>query len=49
MSNNRSQSSELYTTLLNVGLLNISLGFFFTGLQTRVPNLPRKPLFKPTW
>ena len=47
MPNDRSQSSELYTTLWHVGLLNISLGFF-TGLQTRVPNLPRKPLFKPT-
>ena len=48
MSNDKSQSGELYTTLLNIGLLTISLGFF-TGLQTRVPNLPRKPLSKPTW
>ena len=29
MSNDKSQSSELYTTLLNVGLLTISLGFFY--------------------
>lgn len=48
MSNDKSQSSGLYTTLLNVDLLTISLGAFI-GLQTRVPNLPRKPLFKPTW